>query len=402
MTMTARSFSDAELCVKCGLCLSHCPTYGKALDENESPRGRLALIQAWAAGSLEATPKLLSHIDNCLLCRSCESVCPAHVPYGRLVDDFRAATAKLKSNSMAFRMKSVAVGIVLQNPMFQKFSRPVLGVLSYSGLLKFSGVSELSSGLPEYFKHGSWQGLNSAHGQEHARVALFIGCTAELADAETITAAINLLTRIGVSVSVPENQGCCGAMALHAGETRGFAQMQQTNRTAFGTLQIDTILTLASGCGSVLKEYPKNFGFSDKIKDISTFLKDYLRFRQVRLDPLPGKVSIHSPCTLKNVLKSEQHVPALLRRIPELQIEVLTKTANCCGAAGTYLLDHPEMANDLREDLLSKLDSSKPDFLATSNVGCAMHLRAGLKQRGLNHVQVVHPVVLLERQLRTD
>ena len=99
-------FSDTDLCVKCGLCLPHCPTYGKTLDENESPRGRLSLIQAWAEGRLEATPKLLGHVDNCLLCRSCESACPANVPYGRLVDDFHACCSlRRTTNSTSSKMR---------------------------------------------------------------------------------------------------------------------------------------------------------------------------------------------------------------------------------------------------------------------------------------------------------
>ena len=80
----------ADSCVKCGICAPHCPTYTHTQNENESPRGRIALIQAWAGGNLNVTNNLLDHIDNCLLCRACEKACPAVVPYGKLIDDFRA------------------------------------------------------------------------------------------------------------------------------------------------------------------------------------------------------------------------------------------------------------------------------------------------------------------------
>jgi len=142
-------------------------------------------------------------------------------------------------------------------------------------------------------------------------------------------------------------------------------------------------------------------GFAGKVKDISTFLMGHDWPNNVWLDSLKGKVMVHSPCSLKNVLKSDRHPLALLRRIPNLQVELLAKTPNCCGAAGTYLVDHPEMAKDLRDEILEYAVACAPDYVATSNVGCAMHLRAGLKTLGLGAIQVLHPLVLLERQLRT-
>jgi glycolate oxidase iron-sulfur subunit len=391
-------FSDAELCVKCGLCLPHCPTYGKTLDENESPRGRLSLIQAWAAGQLEASPKLLGHVDNCLLCRSCESACPANVPYGRLVDDFRAATADKIVKPLSARMKSAAVGYALQSPKLQRWSGPVRDILSKTGLIEATGFAELVAGLPAPFAHGRWQGIHPAIGEEKAKVTLFLGCTAELADAETVSAAIRLLTRLGVSVTVPAGQGCCGGMALHNGDGEGFARMRLNNMEAFKTTEVDAIVTLASGCGAVLKEYEAE-GFAAKIKDISCFIAEHSWPESVRLEPLPAKVLVHSPCSLKNVLKSDRHPSALLRRIPGLQVELLDNTPNCCGAAGTYLLDHPAMAQALRDDILEPIKACPPNYVATSNVGCAMHLRAGLKQHGMGHVEVLHPLVLLDRQL---
>jgi glycolate oxidase iron-sulfur subunit len=396
--MTA-SFSDTELCVKCGLCLPHCPTYGKTLDESESPRGRLSLIQAWAAGQLEASPKLLGHVDTCLLCRSCESACPANVPYGRLVDDFRAATAdKAVKPPLSARMKSAAVGYALQSPRLQRWSGPVRGVLANTGLIEAAGFAELAAGLPKPLKHGCWQGIHPALGQEKAKVALFLGCTAELADAETVSAAIRLLTRLGVSVTVPAGQGCCGGMALHKGDGEGFARMRLNNMEAFKATEVQAIVTLASGCGAVLKEYEAK-QFANKIKDISCFIGEYPWPDSVRLKPLQAVAWVHTPCSLKNVLKSERSPPELLRRIPGLQVELFDHAPHCCGAAGAYLLDHPVMAQALREDILESIRAFPPNYLATSNVGCAMHLRAGLKQRGMGQVEVLHPLVLLDRQV---
>ncbi|MGH8370940.1 MAG: 4Fe-4S dicluster domain-containing protein, partial [Gammaproteobacteria bacterium] len=86
--------ADADKCVKCALCLPHCPTWRETRNEAESPRGRIALMQGFATGALEITPRLAAHLNQCLGCRACEAVCPAEVPYGKLID---AAHATLQT-----------------------------------------------------------------------------------------------------------------------------------------------------------------------------------------------------------------------------------------------------------------------------------------------------------------
>lgn len=393
-------FSDTDLCVKCGLCLPHCPTYAKTLDENESPRGRLSLIQGWAAGRLEATPKLLRHLDNCLLCRACEAACPANVPYEALVDRFRGETGG-RGKPAFVRFKSAVLRNILQDPKVSRLATAARSPLRKGGLLRMLGLAELEAGLPAPRSHADWHGLHPAEGRETARVGLFLGCTAELADGETVSATIRLLNRLGVAVSVPERQVCCGAMALHAGDGAAAARLQAQNRAAFDLAGLDAVITLASGCGATLKDYGFNGTSSEsgagKVKDISQFLAECPWPANAGFIPLHARATVHAPCSLKHVLRAERHPADLLRRIPGLEVQSLGSETRCCGAAGSYMLEHPEMAVPLREDVLEKIGT--PDYLATSNVGCALHLRAGLKMRGLGHVRVLHPVVLLEQQL---
>jgi glycolate oxidase iron-sulfur subunit len=399
-----QAFADTDLCVKCGLCLPHCPTYAKTLDENESPRGRLSLIQGWAAGQLDASPKLLRHLDNCLMCRACEAVCPANVPYGSLMDRFRGETGE-RGKPLPTRIKSAALRAFLQNPRTARLADPARALLRTTGLLRVLGFGDLGAEIPRAPAHAEWRGFHPAQGDETARVGLFLGCTAELADTETVTAAIRLLNRLGVGVSVPERQGCCGALALHAGDRAAASRMRSRNLDAFDPSQLDAIITLASGCGAMLSDYrlhdpsPEGRNFADKLKDIGQFLSEFPWPENIRFKPLKAKACVHTPCTLKNVLKAERYPLELLRRMPELEVLALAGDTRCCGAAGSYMVEHPEMASSLREDVLEQLRGNEPDYLLTSNVGCALHLRAGLKRRGLSNVHVLHPVVLLEQQL---
>ena len=86
----------------------------------------------------------------------------------------------------------------------------------------------------------------------------------------------------------------------------------------------------------------------------------------------------------------------MLARIPSLQILPLADNDQCCGAAGTYFFDQPEMASQLQEDKLSAVKQSKARFIVTSNVGCSMYIASGLHT---TDVEVLHPVTLLARQM---
>jgi glycolate oxidase iron-sulfur subunit len=397
--------TDADLCVKCGLCLPHCPTYNKTQNENESPRGRIALIQAWAGKHLPASKKLLEHIDNCLLCRSCERACPAQVPFARLINNFNGqikterdstlATALLKKVShskSAGRMAQSGLRFY-QTSGLQKTAR----ALKLPRILNLDKVDRL---LPDYHEPAAWAPYYPAIANAKGNVGLFIGCMSPLLDQDTIAAAIKVLTAAGFNVLIPEQQSCCGALDLHAGDTETYQQLAATNCNAFANQNLDAIITIASGCGSQLKEYQQN-DVAGKVIDISRFLtKSDLELRD-RLSPLPSSVLVHTPCTLKNVMREEQGPSKLLQQIPEIKIIPLPTSIQCCGSAGSYMLDHAEMAQALLNDLLDAALEHPAKYLVSSNIGCALHIAAGLKERGVD-LEVLHPVTLIARQLTED
>ena len=395
-------FIDADLCVKCGLCLPHCPTYQQTLDENESPRGRIALIQGLASGQLEATPTLQKHLDQCLLCRACEKACPAFVPYGDLMDRYRAqlTTPERKPHRKLQALLSNKTQLRRLATLLKFYKRSGISwLLRVSGLLKLTGLARFDALLPS-MKRVKFAINNEPVGEKE--VSLFIGCMGTLLDEQTVAAAKQLLTRLGFNVVTPEQQNCCGAIALHDGEREVASRLAEQNRLAFAGQQ--TVVTLASGCGATLRDYQASFpesaveeDFSEKVTDISHFLlKNWPE--ESPLKPFPKSVFIQIPCSLKNVMKQAAAVEPLLAKIPKLILHKEFESQQCCGAAGRYLLDHPKMANQLAEPLIDQIERLEPDYLVSSNIGCAMHLRAAIVARGLK-TEVVHPIVLLEKAL---
>lgn len=381
------SLAAADLCVKCGLCLPHCPTYRLSQDESESPRGRLSLMQAWAEDKLVATPTLLGHVDNCLGCRRCETVCPAKVPYGRLLDDFRAAQSHSSDGlrgCLARWVLSNAAGRARLASLARRY-----GQSSWRGWLRRFSPAPLEA-LAHTAEPLLPRAFYPAQGRETARVALFVGCTGDWLDADALRAAIAVLTRLGVAVTLPAGQGCCGALHWHAGKPAAAAPLLKNNQTLFA--DADTVLTIASGCGAFLREQG---GLGKRIIDINRFLLDLPWPEDVQLQSLSAKAALHTPCSQNDGVA----VSKLLGKIPGLQISPLPAQPACCGAAGTYMLDHGDWAKRLRNELIDAATSSGAAYLVTSNVGCATHLRAGLDEAGVKTLEVLHPVALLARCL---
>lgn len=392
----------ADQCVKCGMCLPHCPTYRITLDEAESPRGRIMLMQGLATGMLPASAALEGHLDRCLTCRACERVCPADVPYGQLIDAARINLARRDpsrsrlARAMAFvllsRTRRALMGFVLW--AYQRIGLQAL--VRATGLLGRGKLARLESLLPRM--HLPRLPLSSA-GTNHD-VMLFANCTSPLVEPQALAAAVQVLEALGCSVRVPRQQTCCGALHQHAGLARDAQACAERNLEAFAGEA--PILGIASGCTAQLVEYghiapgPAGRAFAERSRDIHAFIATHPALPQLRFEPLAARVLLHTPCTLRNVLRDEISVRALLSRIPGL--EIVTTDAACCGAAGSYFLSQPEMSDALAVAKVEQARASQPHYLLTGNVGCAIHLAAALRRGGIT-VEVMHPLQLLARQL---
>ena len=369
-------------------------------------------MRALAQSNLAPSAKLEQHLQHCLVCRACEKACPSYVPYGQLIDAARALTATRRSATYAGVPVLRFLDWLISGPgrlfragkLLYYYQRSGMQhLLRTSGLLRLTGIGKLDALLPPLGAPKQLHSFYPAQGTQKGGVSLFIGCIAQIADLKTHAATLRLLNALGYDVHIPAQQTCCGALHLHAGDTETAKRFMRRNLEAFGDAT-GTVLTTASGCSALLHEYSMHLetssatAFGARVMDISEFLS-HADWSRLSLRPLPKRIAVHDPCTLANVLRREKAPYALLSMIPRVEIVPLPENSLCCGGAGTYPLTQPEMAERLRAAKIRQLKHVKPDILATSNIGCALHLAAGLRETGLD-IEVVHPVVLLERQLQ--
>jgi glycolate oxidase iron-sulfur subunit len=391
----------AARCVSCGLCLPHCPTYRKTLSEADSPRGRIALMQGVLEQRIPANQRFQAHIDLCLACRACENACPNNVKYGRLINGVRGIAEKSRRRSMLQRLRRrVLLDGVATKPAVLRLVGGALHiwqtVAGKVGWLKRFGLERIATRLPPLRPQPVWKTVYPAMGKVRGEVGLFLGCVARVTDVATLTASIFVLNRLGYTVHVPPRQGCCGAMHASLGEPERARAFEEQNLRAFTGMNVEAVISTATGCGATLKDYPQDF--ADKVEDISEFLAEAEGWEEAGIVPLAEKVAVHEPCLMRNVLHCQDKPYDLLRRIPGATVVPLAGNDQCCGAAGTYFLTQPDMAASLLADKIGAVKASGAQILVSSNIGCAMHLAAGLKAAGIE-IEVVHPITLLARQM---
>lgn len=379
---------EASECMRCGQCVSGCPTFRLFQIHEETPRSRIRTISKILVEDLPVSSEELKHLNNCVQCRACEMSCPSKMAYGQLFD---AAQAKLQTplNSLA-----KTAFYFIEHKKHRVWLMPFLKGYLKSGLRKPLQASKLLekvnlANAEKLLTEPALKSLFEIYPTKNARrgnVALFTGCVAEHFDRETLNAAIKLLNANGYNVQIPKQQSCCGAIHQHNGQSA--TPLIENNVAVFNSLNVDAVIHVATGCGAMLSEY-ENEPFKQRLFDIHEFLlanwSDNLKLESSNL-----KVAVHEPCSGRNILKNQQSVYALLQKIPDLNVAPLADNQICCGSGGSYLLTHPENAAQLRDLKQQIIHDANVNFVVSSNFGCVLHLNS-------NYTTVLHPLVLLAR-----
>ena len=405
---------DATDCMRCGLCISVCPTYKLFQIEAESPRSRVCTIDKIINETAAVSNEELTHLNSCTQCRACETVCPSKMEYGQLFDLARekmlqAKSSERRGNIFAFLgFKLIEHNALLYAAtvliwLYQKIGLQFL--IRKSGLLRAVKLDKAESLMPQVDMSKLAERYPTDK-QHRGNVALFTGCICDHFDRKTLLASIKLLNVIGFDVLVPKKQTCCGAIHQHQGRTAIADQMAALNTDLFNSLDVEAIIYTASGCGLMLNEYGQTDagvglkGFGKRLFDITEFLNlNWPNDVSLKGDHANTiKVAVHEPCSQRNVTpvsgSRHQHAYALLEKIPGITAIPLPENQFCCGAGGVHMLTHPEVADPLRNIKLAHFEQTQADFLVSTNIGCALHLNTGLARN-----KVIHPVILLAELL---
>lgn len=432
-------------CTACGMCLPHCPTYRVTGEEAASPRGRLALMSA-VQKSGAAEPSFAAHMELCVLCRGCETACPAGVPFGHLMEQTREALAEQSVKTKTSRQprqffqrktanknneqqrerhhsssplwlrfgykllphrrllrSAVAVGAVAQRLRLvpKKLNLPAIPL--HQGKLRPSGDPSRENSIS--IGHSNTSNSNTGESDpslnntnsDKGTVWLFTGCIMDSAMRDVHHASQKVIEATGAKVGFPNRQAnCCGSLHRHAGLAEDSAKLARRTITAFpGNAPI---IVNSAGCGAVLRDYGNILQieearkFSSRVKDIHEWLLEQLiKLSPVATEASPKpRVAILDPCHLRHAQGAHNSVREALQ--PFAEIAELDDQGMCCGAGGAYSFTHPEVAIAIRSRKIEAIQRSGATQVAAANPGCILHLQKPLQALGIS---IVHPVEII-------
>jgi glycolate oxidase iron-sulfur subunit len=437
LPVMAQALLDAEYanmsaCVRCGLCLTSCPTYVVSGHESEGPRGRIALMRALVEGRIPLTDDLIDREESCLSCDACTAVCPAGVHMEPLQVAFRASVEASRDAGgvpprglLARALRSIIFGWLftsmarLRAVVWLVWFYRTSGLRALArtlGIVRLLGLRDADDLIPEFspdFLVPTGQIFPADDSSsDRTSVALFAGCVMSTAFGSTALATARVLSRAGCEVACPARQGCCGALHAHGGDREGARKLAREVIESFEPGADAPVIVNAAGCGAMMKEYGhlladdtawagRAKAFSARVRDVSEFLITRELPQMSRVSREDVNVTYQDACHLAHAQRVTSAPRDLIRRIPGVTLRDLPDKALCCGSAGVYNVTHPEMARTLGERKALAVGATGASIMVTANPGCHLQMQARLSRAGLG-VRVMHVVDLLDLALARE
>ena len=351
------------------------------------------------------------HFDTCLGCMACLTSCPSGVQYDKLIEATRPQLERHGTRSDLDRAFRDLIFAIFPHPSRLRALAWPLWLYQKSGLqrlMRATGVMKLlpsrlaamESLLPAISRAYVLPERIAADGEPRRRVGLLLGCVQRVFFSHVNAATARVLSAEGCEVVVPQDQGCCGALALHSGLERDAIAAARKTIDVFERANVDQVVINAAGCGSAMKEYGyllrDDAEYADRAKrfaarcvDVSELLAE-LAPRAERY-PLPLTVAYHDACHLQHAQRVKAAPRRVLQTIPGLELREIPEADICCGSAGIYNMLEPDAAAALRDRKVQNVVKTGADVVVSGNPGCMMQIQSGLngRMRSRHFIEIV-------------
>ena len=290
------------------------------------------------------------------------TACPSGVKYRDLISPYRATVKR--NRSFWERVRDWLVSKTIPFPWRFRWALRIGKWTRWLSFLSPRAIKPMTEMIPDTIPPAVQLDEKNpppiGESEIKGRALLLAGCAQQVLAPAINLNTIRLLNFCGVSVDVPANQSCCGALSWHNGNADHARKLAAENFDIFCG-DFDWIITNAAGCGSGMKEYELLFEDSaerEKAADIAKKTVDVsIVLEKLGLSELVSKndsvktdsirVAYHDACHLSHGQKVRSQPRRLLASMPGVDLCELPGAEICCGSAGSYNIEQPAIANDL-------------------------------------------------------
>ena len=409
-------------CIKCGLCIAHCPVYKELLVEEATPRGKVQLSRYLSEGSLELSEDVKdAFFSTCLLCGSCVANCPSGVHGDHLFSGVRWRAVQRYGidwkKKMMFQLLA-SKWKMSTSAWFGKWARKMFGAPWIESKLNAGALNveripafnekPFSETVPEVVK---------PEGEARGRVLYFHGCATNYLYGDIGQAVVDVLKKMGVEVIIPKDQSCCGLPIFMSGDRETSLRCIRDTLKLFARTDVDAVVVDCATCGAALKnEYAhllkdlRELGeqvtdgeikaaelLSAKMQDVTVFIDEHKEWLP-KLDGSGKKIRVtyHDPCHLVKGQKISAQPRNLLKAISGVEYVELPGASDCCGGGGSFQVEHAEISRKITKRKVDSIRETGAQVLTTCCPGCNLTISNHLDPA----IRVLHPVQLLQQALK--
>jgi iron-sulfur cluster protein len=406
-------------CIKCGACANVCPVY-QTVGGHVFGHIYISAIGIILTAFFHGLHNAAELVRACIGCRACVAVCPSGIDLESIILHLREVLGAEEGigTGKAVVFKRIMRNRKLFHTMLRAASllqQPVTrGERTIRHLpLFFSGLTEWRSlpAIADRPLRDQWASLPQPVAAPRYRVAFFAGCLNDFVYPEIGQDLVRVLNHLGVTVSFPLDQNCCGVPALYSGDRETALALAEQNIAALLADQPDFVVTSCPTCTmalqrdfvDLLRDHPD---WAARAEHLAAITFDISRFIVEKLDggaTLPAmtpveRVTYHDSCHLKRGAGVWREPRQLLAAAGHELVE-MAHADRCCGFGGSYsFTSQPDIARRILADKLADIETTAAGCVAMDCPGCLLQIHGGLDKQG-KPVRAAHTITLLAAAL---
>lgn len=410
---------DALRCIKCGACANVCPVY-QTVGGHVFGHIYISAIGIILTAFFHGLDNAAELVRACIGCRACVAVCPSGIDLESIILHLREVLGDKEGvgTGKALVFKRIMRNRTLFHTMIRTASllqKPVTrGERTIRHLpLFFAGLTEWRSlpAIADKPLRDRWVQLPQKVENPRYRVAFFAGCLNDFVYPELGRDLIKVLNHLGVAVSFPQEQNCCGVPALYSGDRETATVLAEQNVAAMLAGNPDFVVTTCPTCTmalqrdfkELLRDHPDWAAKAERLAAITIDVSRFIVEKCSGGEALKGlaaaeMVTYHDSCHLKRGAGVWREPRQLLADSGFALVE-MAHSDRCCGFGGSYsFTSHPDIARRILDDKLADIERSGASCVAMDCPGCLMQIHGGLDKQG-KPVRAAHTIQLLAEMI---